>query len=172
MCVSTCTLSSEITSVESHIASLLFQLPQSWWSSRRFPHHRHMQSVEHDILQKSINYSPSHLKIKGKNQEIIHPYTQILQNFSATFRAHPSETHTVPYPIHQIEIILGCHCYFKKKKKSIRTNESRCHSIDKRGFIFFPFSQRGLFIPFSDYIFQAQVAILHVDGDAVEFNEL
>lgn len=58
------------------------------------------------------------------------------------------------------------------KKKCLGTKESRCHLIDKR-INFSPLSQRGLLFPFLIIFLNAlQVAVLHVDGDAVEFNEL
>jgi len=57
------------------------------------------------------------------------------------------------------------------KKKCIRTKEPRCHSIDEK-INFSPLSQ-GFLFPFLIIFLNAlQVAVLHVDGDAVGFNEL
>lgn len=61
----------------------------------------------------------------------------------------------------------------KRKKKCIRTEEPRCHSVDKRGLIFPLFLREDFLFPFLIIFLNAlQVAVLHVDSDAVEFNEL
>lgn len=82
-----------------------------------------------------------------------------------------AETYTAPHPIHQTETILGCHCYLKNIY--VRTKEPRCHSADERICLFSLFLREDTLFPLLIIFLSAlQVAVLHVDGDAVEFNEL
>ena len=125
------------------------------------------------IFQRLISCSPSHLKIKKekKAKEAVHLYTQILHSFSATFGACPLSRETYSPTPHSSDRDNPWMSLLVKKK-CVRTKEPRCHSMDER-INFFPLFREGFLFPFLIIFLNAlQVAVLHVDGDAVEFNEL